>query len=198
MNMSNDDRRRFFRITDAIGVSYTLVADTEGIAKDNPSPTEQSMNVQALLEAHSHEIKKALSDLESSHPLAADAITALDKKLDTVVTLMALDNLVDSKAAHSIQEASISACGIAFPVDEVLSPETKINLSLYLDTSGEQISAVGRVIDCQSLVEASTYYLRVEFVEMVDNEREKLIQHIIQRQGSLLKSLREQMDDDRV
>lgn len=191
MNMSNDDRRRFFRITDAIGVSYTLVSESEDEPPEKGGASIQGMSIHSLLEPHNQEITSALSDLASSQPEAANAISALNKKLDAITHLIELEGLVDGRATHSIQEASISACGIAFPVNEELAPDTKINLSLFLETSGEQVAAIGRVIDCQSLMEEDAYYLRVEFIEMVDSEREKLIQHIIQRQGSLLRSLKE-------
>lgn len=193
MNMSNDDRRRFFRITDAIGVSYTLINESENSPQEKATLPKQGVNIHTLLETHNQEITSALSDLASTQPEAVNAMSALNKKLDTIATLIELEGLIDGRAIHSIQEASISACGIAFPVNEALLPDTKINLSLFLETSGEQVAAIGRVIDCQPLTEEGSYYLRVEFVEMVDNEREKLIQHIIQRQGSLLKSLREEM-----
>ncbi|MGH1439609.1 MAG: PilZ domain-containing protein [Cellvibrionaceae bacterium] len=193
MNMSNDDRRRFFRITDAIGVSYTLMNESEENPPEKGGGSIQGMSIHSLLESHNQEITSALSDLASSQPEAANAISALNKKLDTITTLIELEGLVDGRATHSIQEASISACGIAFSVNEELASDTKINLSLFLETSGEQVAAIGRVIDCQSLAEEDAYYLRVEFVEMVDSEREKLIQHIIQRQGSLLRSLKEDM-----
>jgi len=193
MNMSNDDRRRFFRITDAIGVSYTLINESENSPQEKATLPTQGVNIHTLLETHNQEITSALSDLASTQPEAVNAISALNKKLDTIATLIELEGLIDGRSIHSIQEASISACGIAFPVTEALLPDTKINLSLFLETSGEQVAAIGNVIDCKPLTEEGSYYLRVEFVEMVDNEREKLIQHIIQRQGSLLKSLREEM-----
>jgi hypothetical protein len=147
-----------------------------------------------LLGVHNQEVQSALAKLESSDPAATQAIDVLNKKLDTIVALIWLDSLAGGMSNNSIQEADISACGIAFPVDESLSAEVSINLTLFFDASVEQVSAVGRVIDCQSLAEVKAYYLRVEFIEIKDSDRKKLIQHIIQRQGSLLRWLKEQME----
>jgi len=194
MKMTNDDRRRFFRITDAIGVSYALIKDGQENSEEGVAPVEKGVNVNQLLESHNLAVQSALDDLESTSSVAANAIAALNKKLDIIVSLIGLDNLAAGMFKHSTQEASISACGIAFPVDESMSSDVKINLTLFLETSGEQVAAVGRVIDCQSLDEEGLYYLRVEFIEMKDNDREKLIQHIMQRQGTLLRSLKEQFE----
>ena len=194
MNKMNEDRRRFFRITDAIGVSYSLVETDSDSGEASNKSAMNEVNVNKLLRSHNHAIKNALSVLKTTNAAAAEAITALDKKIDTVIRLMELDSTTEGVQSHSIHQASISACGIAFPVSEELSSDTQLNLTLYLETSGEQVNALGKVIDCQSLPEEGSYYLRVEFVEMDDSDREKLIQHIIQRQGSLLRSLKEQME----
>lgn len=187
MSNQNEDRRRFFRITDAIGVSYTLEnADDETVDE----VLGENINVQQLLGIHNQNLKTVLSKLEHESPLVAAALIEMDKKLDTVIALLELEN----KAAYSIQQASISACGIAFPVDRDLAINTMLKLTLYLETSGQEIKVLGRVVGCQNLPEEGVHYLRVEFTEMNDMDREKLIQHIVQRQGLLLRSLREQME----
>ncbi len=190
MTMLNEDRRRFFRIADAIGVSYKRVDEAHSDAQDD---MHEGANFFSLLESQTHSLQMLLSELKKSQPVAAKAIAALDKKLDTIVALMELDNITGGIATHSIQQASISACGIAFPVNENIEPDTQLRLSLLLETSSEQISALGRVVGCQEIGGQNNYCLRVEFVEMSDSDREKLIQHIVQRQGLLLHSLREQM-----
>jgi hypothetical protein len=42
MKVASDDRRRFLRITDAIGLNYTLIKDN---SDDGLSPTESGVNV---------------------------------------------------------------------------------------------------------------------------------------------------------
>lgn len=196
MKMTNDDRRRFFRISDAIGVSYTLISNEEDGSEAGGHSTETEVDVTELFKSDNQAIKSALEGLSTASPEAAKAIAALDSKIEKIITLIELDGSVEGKSLHSIQQASISACGIAFPISENIPAESKINLTLFLETAGEQVSALGRVIECQSLPEESEYYLRIEFVEMKEADREKLIQHIVQRQGSLLKSLREQISGE--
>jgi hypothetical protein len=188
----SEDRRRFFRITDAIGVAYSANQPSKQSADNNAG----IVSGYKLIQQQSALILTALEELAGVQPAAAKAIAAVNKKLDTLITLVELDNLTGQPAVKTIEEASISACGIAFPVNEILASDTIIFLTLYLDPSGDEVDAVGRVVDCKPLSRVGDYYLRVEFTEVENNGREKLIQHIVQRQGSLLRSLKDQADKD--
>ncbi len=189
-----DDRRRFFRITDAIGVAYEVIDEAETKASPNDPEVKTELNIQALLNQHSEEINSIILALGNEQPLVAKAVAALNKKIDTLLQFSELDSLASHQHFQSVEEASISACGIAFPINESLDVGKKLNLTLYLKPSEENIHAVGQVIDCKHLID-NDHYLRVEFTDMSDSYRESLIQHIVQRQGALLKSLREQLDD---
>lgn len=105
--------------------------------------------------------------------------------------MLELDSLITQRACHRVEEASISASGIAFPIAEKLNENTVLALDLLLRPSAKNITAIGRVISCESLSDDPLYYLRVEFTEMTTPDKETLIQHIVQRQGALLRSLRD-------
>lgn len=185
-----DDRRRFFRITDAIGVSYERI-DAEK-STDSVDDTHK-IDIKNLLGHHDAAINDILLDLREESPLAAQAVDIVNKKLDALLRFFELDSLSASESFQRVDEASISACGIAFPATEAMDVGVQLNLVLYLQPSNEKVHSIGKVVGCQSNNES--HYLRVEFVDMSDADRECLIQHIVQRQGALLKTLREQMDD---
>ena len=192
MNMlkKEEDRRRFFRITDAIGVAYEVIDDND--TEETESPEQANVDIKDLLACHNNAINDLLSDLSGTHPAVAKTIDAVNKKLDAILQFLELDALSSNQHIQRIEEASISACGIAFPIEQPLALGTRLNLTLDLKPSDEKIYAVGEVVGCQSTDDS--HYLRVEFTEMQDAYRESLIQHIVQRQGALLKSLREQLD----
>lgn len=196
MKMTHDDRRRFFRITDSIGVSYKHINEEDDNASEKVvGSVHDALNASELLEFHNQALNKALSDLDGRDSLAATAISALNRKIDAVISLMEIDGLQENKVIHnSVQEASISACGIAFPVAETISSQAMLELTLYLETSGEKVVAIGKVIECEKGKDDDSFYIRVEFTEMSEREREKLIQHIVLRQGSLLRSIKQQFE----
>jgi len=196
--MSNDDRRRFFRITDFLGVAYKVVDSNHSIAVNNEiegSTDTPVIEVGGVIKNHNKIIDEALAEVDKRDPHSAKAINQLNKKVDAILMMMELDNLIAHKAEHSIEEASISASGIAFPVSENLSVGSSLSLDLILKPSKQQIKAMGKVIECESITDSDQYYLRVEFTEVDGKDREGLIQHIVQRQGALLRTLQGQLGD---
>jgi hypothetical protein len=145
-----------------------------------------------VMEHHNEDISQPLTELGESAPIAAKAITALNDKIDTMLNLLELDNIIIQKKMQRVEAASVSACGIAFPIDETLALGQKLKLMMRLEPSNIKLNVIGCVIDCNQLGEDN--YLRVEFIDMSDADREHLIQHIMMRQGVLLKTLREQVD----
>ncbi|MFT7490436.1 MAG: hypothetical protein ACI80S_000017 [Pseudohongiellaceae bacterium] len=188
------NRRRFFRITDAIHVAYEIIDEAATLETFAADHNETMIDAVAFINQHNESISQTLSELGESSPLAAKAITALNDKINTLLTLLELDNIIIHKKLQRVESASVSACGIAFPIADTIAAGTRLKLMMRLEPSNIKLNTIGCVIDCNVLGEES--YLRVEFVEMNDVDREHLIQHIMQRQGALLKSLREQVDDD--
>jgi predicted component of type VI protein secretion system len=189
-----EDRRRFFRITDAIGVMYDVIdTDNNKSKKLSDKDEKKFIDMQLLIKQNDETISTAVKKLKEQQPQAARAVDAINKKLDTIIKLFELENHSSRQDVLPIEDASISACGIAFPINEYLEKKTKLKLTLYLQTSGDQVEAEGRVIECRELKDEN-YYLRVEFTSMTSPNRESLIQHIVQRQGVLLRSLRNNLE----
>jgi hypothetical protein len=193
--MTDDtNRRRFFRITDAINVAYEIIDEAATLESLEVDHNEVMIDAIAIIEQHNEDISQTLSELGESAPIAAKAITALNDKIDTLLNLLELDNILIQKKLQRVEAASVSACGIAFPIAETIAVGQKLKLMMRLEPANIKLSVIGCVVDRNELGEE--YYLRVEFVDMSDVDREHLIQHIMQRQGALLKSLREQVDAD--
>lgn len=188
------DRRRFFRITDAIHVAYEIIDEEATLESLEVDHNEVMIDAIAIIEQHNEDVSQTLSELGESAPIAAKAITALNDKIDTLLSLLELDNIIIQKKLQRVEAASVSACGIAFPISETIAVGQKVRLMMRLESANIKLNAIGCVVDCNELGEE--YYLRVEFVDMSDTDREHLIQHIMQRQDLLLKSLRQQVDVD--
>jgi hypothetical protein len=191
MKESGDNRRRFFRIIDALGVSYRVISGKESTANsDEDEGAVQFVDTLSVMNDYNTLIQSSLEKIKTKDEHAAIAIEQLNKKVDTILMMLELDSLITQRACHRVEEASISASGIAFPIEESLQSNTYLALDLLLRPSSKHVNAVGKVIACDRLSAESLYYLRVEFTEMMDKDREILIQHIVQRQGTLLLALK--------
>jgi hypothetical protein len=199
MKESSDNRRRFFRIVDALGVSYRVMTEKESTAKSDTGEDEGAahfVDTLSVMNNYNTLIQASLEKIKTKDEHAAIAIEQLNKKVDTLLMMLELDSLITQRACHRLEEASISASGIAFPIEEHLQPNTCLALDLLLRPSSKHVNAVGNVVSCDRLSEESLYYLRVEFTAMTDKDKEVLIQHIVQRQGTLLRALNSDEDND--
>jgi hypothetical protein len=174
-------------------VSYRIVKADQHNGDD--AEAEESINTLSILNHHNTLIQTQLEAIESKNPETAALISQLNQKIDAILLMLELGNLMSQHACHRVDEASISASGIACPIDEPLAPNDFIELDLLLRPSAKHVVAIGQIVSCERIPNDSAYYLRVEFTEMTDNNREKLIQHIVQRQGVLLRTLKD-MDDN--
>jgi len=191
MTKAKDNRRRYFRIVDSLGVSYrVIVAEKEG--EDDP---EKCIDTLDILNHHNSLIQEQLRVVEDTSPELATLASQLNKKIDAILMMLELDSLMTHHACHRIDEASISASGIAFPIEESLAPNTALELDLLLRPSSKHVVTVGQVVSCDKVTDTNTYYLRVDFTDMTDTHRETLIQHIVQRQGVLLRTLKDLKGD---
>ena len=193
-DIETKNRRRFFRITDAIHVAYEVIDEEATLESLDNKHKEVMIDAISVIEQHNEDISCTLCELGESAPIVAKAITAVNDKIDTLLNLLELDNVIVQKKLQRVEAASVSACGIAFPVGEMLKVGQRLKLMMHLESSDTRLTLIGSVVDCNELGEE--YYLRVEFVDMNDTDREHLIQHIVQRQSILLKMLREQSDEN--
>ncbi len=199
MNDNVDNRRRFFRIVDALGVSYRVMTDTEvGVQKNDEDADEtdqQFVDTFSVMNGFNQSIQESLEKIESRDADTAKAIASINKKVDALLMMLELDSLITQRACHKVEEASISASGIAFPVEEPLDADVSLALDLLLRPSSKHVNAIGKVVSCEQLSDEPLYYLRVEFTEMTHKDKETLIQHIVQRQGALLRALRDELEE---
>lgn len=186
MAENKDNRRRYFRIVDSLGVSYRVIASE----KDGAFDPEKRINNLSVLNHHNTLIQEQFAIVESISPEFAILALQLNQKIDAILMMLELDNLMSKHACHRIDQASISASGVAFPIEEALAPNTMLELDLLLRPSAKHVVVIGQVIACEQMSDTDRYYLRVEFTEMTDANRETLIQHIVQRQGVLLRALK--------
>lgn len=184
-----DDRRRYFRISDNLGVAYRVVADDH--LRDEPPRTEP-VRIFHLLEEQDELISQLLTTLRERDPLVADLARALNQKINSIVNQLEMESRLIEQIAHKVCEVNISACGLGFPVEEAIVPGTQVQLDLVLLPESRRLLTDALVVSCEP--EGEGHYARMNFVNMAPRDQELLIQHIVKRQGDLLRSAREQAE----
>lgn len=188
--VSGSDRRRFFRISDNIGVNYRPLApeelDQHIESLINPSDTL------TLLSDYNKQIESLLGQVALREPAVADLLSVMDKKINCVIAQLELESRLTQSLAHRVQEVNISACGMALTLDEQLESGLALDLELMLLPARLLLHCRGVVVDACPATEEDGYHTRIDFNGMAAQDQESLIQHIVKRQGVLLKALRDE------
>ncbi|GLS27795.1 hypothetical protein [Marinibactrum halimedae] len=202
--MSNqEDRRRFFRIDDTLGVAYTKMNETENI----PDAKQQN-DLFRQLASYDRVLAEQLSVLQTRDPVVAKILDALNQKLIAVVNQLEMDNYLVRSLVHKAREVNVSACGMAFYTEDTLQQGDHLHLELALLPSNTIVSTMAKVVDVvdhpvagesmagELMVGESVVgerganenrYVRMDFFAMNTQDQELLIQHLVKRQGQKIR-----------
>ncbi len=182
----NDERRRYFRISDTVGISYHVI---EGVDEGSPNKTKEvATDVLDLVSRQDQQIEKLLIEVGESHPKVAELVTVFNQKLERIVSQLVIESRLVGRLAHRVKEANLSACGLAFHNDEKLSEGTRLKMELMLYPEEKSITVNGIVVGCDA--EGPEWYLRVDFYGLSENMQELMIQHVVKSQSQQLKKTR--------
>lgn len=181
------ERRRFFRINDRVGVAYRVLTEAE--ANSRQEQDAQPADTQSLLARYEQTIDQLLPQVESA--LVAELLGTLNKKLNCIIAQLELDSQLVRDLAHKVREVNISACGMAFVAEEAVMPGKILSLDLLLRPEGTQLATYGQVLSCEKTDEG--HYLRINFISLSPFDQEVLIQHIVRRQGWLIREQRDRL-----
>lgn len=179
-----DDRRRFFRIDDHIGVSYQVVEENELMGQSEPP---RQSDLFGVLNELDKTIIYELNELKVSDPKLATLLDAFDRKLNALINQMEIDNYLVQRLAHKVRQVNISACGMGLQVEESLREDDILLVDLVLIPGNVNITSYARVISSEAVSE-DEYYIRMDFFGMANQDQELLIQHIVRRQGHLIRA----------
>lgn len=176
----SQERRRYFRITDTVGLAYTLLSEMGDAEAQALTPAQTLLS---HLTEQDKKIEKALIAAKKESPHVAELISLFNQKLERVVNLLTLEGKLIEQIAVRVREVNISACGIAFINEECLKIGTPLKLEMSLLPSEKTIYTQGRVIGCEPADDEGHFYIRIDFYGMKNQSQEVLIQHIVKNQN---------------
>lgn len=169
------EKRRYFRINEKVGFTYEWLDASEN---EEESTTNE--------EDDDRKILRLIGELATESPVIAELIAALNAKLDRTIQRITLDSETLTQVVSRIREINISACGLGFIHDQSAQIGRHMRCELELFPGEKTIVTRGVLVACD--VVAGGYYWRVDFYGMSHTSQERLIQHIVQRQGAQLKN----------
>ncbi|MBK8970517.1 MAG: hypothetical protein IPM37_03815 [Hahellaceae bacterium] len=187
------ERRRFFRVTDEIGLKYAL-ATAESLAA-RPLDPDSKLKVDVL--ALEGQIRASIELLKSHGNPVVKTLELMNRKLNLLLA-DEIPTTIEEKESV-VCSASLSACGIAFWADDTFDVGTELKLELTLLPSHLHLGLNGIIVeslvrseaDSNEPVEAGHYLLRIDFRDIQEEQQEVLIQHVLKCQSRDLRLRRE-------
>lgn len=182
------ERRRYFRVTDLVGLRYQFLSQDEQALAIQAKPT----SMKDLLKQIDNEVLANLALIQGSQPEVHRLLDLLNQKIN-----LALDSEPKSQeeleAASHVCSVNLSACGLAFPSEKPVTLNQYISMELTLYPNNVRLTLLAAAIACDRYddeSESNKYIIRANFVEISDANQEVLVQHVIKRQALQLKQQR--------
>jgi len=185
----SDERRRFFRITDTVGVAYKVLSEEEIAAQEEGEQSPEK--IFNMITNYDAAIEALLVELASKDTLLEELLSAMNKKINSVISHLELESRLIERLAHKIQEVNISACGIAFYVMEELMEGQIVSLDIALYPTETHVFTYGTVVGSDFFAETGERFVRIDFYGMESSDQEVLIQHIVKRQSTMMQVVRQ-------
>lgn len=182
----DDERRRYFRIDDKIGITYEVVGDAATESAETAQSGSVPLDIVDFSTQQDDEINQLLEQLEKESPLAAKILGHINNKIERFANQGHSIALMSEQVSFAIKKANISACGISFNALNEINDGAVLKMSLTLLSENITLTTKGRVIDCLVLGKTGEYRWRIDFYDMPADDQETLIQYIVQRQSALL------------
>lgn len=174
-----DERRRYFRILDDIGIRYEILSPDDVPARQaalDRGEFEGNNNIQLA----ERQLQLLIDKLRVQNPEYAEAIHLLNTKFNSLK-----DQTPAFAALRSlIKRASISACGVSFESDERMREGDQLYLDLTLLPTDLHVHTLAEVVGCREM--DKQWLLSVDFFGLSHENEELMVQHIVKRQGRLL------------
>lgn len=180
-----DEQRDNVRVRDRVQLTYRLI-ESEDI-----NPNESAEKFFPFIWTK-YPTSILLEEVEDPNYKTLSHIIDLNRKIDILAELLIKENKLPAEVTRSI-DICISASGIKININEPSNPRQKIALCIVLPfippvklfVMGEIIRSIP--LDRQSYTDGVIYETGIKFLNLKEEDYEKIIKYIFKKQRDLLK-----------
>ena len=182
-----EERRRYYRINDDLTLKYRVIDESrfESEVQQTKLAFVRHTEIDKGLQLLDEEFEQLCVNLENNHPLVAEALFLLNKKISVLAKLASFDPATELDDMQS-RAVNLSGCGIGFYTEEMLQEDTALAIDMVLSPENTYLTLFGRVVYSNTDTEGH-YFVAVDFENMDETDQEKIIQHVIKKQSLDLK-----------
>lgn len=181
----SDERRRFYRIEDIVGLK-TRVIDKENHKQelDRFWNDQHQFSIRNEFNYKLDQHQADLQKIKTKMPELGRYLSVLQEQLDLLTEKM-IDNEDDFTSDE--KTVNLSAQGISFIASEKVQTGDIVELNLLLLPSQHKVVVFAKVIECRQIEkDTDKYNIALDFEHIHDADRELLVKHV---HGKQLRSL---------
>jgi len=179
-----DERRRFFRIDDAVNLYYRIVDEQTVVAASKMTDDVLSnCSLVTALDVLNQESRLVLHRIEKNEPEIAEYLKLMDSKISLLAQAVLQQN--NDLSESSLCNTNLSASGLAIEVDSDIKVGEFIEVKLFLSSCVAVILLYGKVVYCKknhTPEKTASFQIGIDYINLKDADREVLIKHIVKRQ----------------
>lgn len=179
-----DERRRFFRIDDAVNLYYRIVDEQTVVAASKMTDDVLSnCSLVTALDVLNQESRLVLHRIEKNEPEIAEYLKLMDSKISLLAQAVLQQN--NDLSESSLCNTNLSASGLAIEVDCDIKVGEFIEVKLFLSSCVAVILLYGKVVYCKknpTPEKTASFQIGIDYINLKDADREVLIKHIVKRQ----------------
>lgn len=175
------ERRRYARSDVHVFLRYRVGSEEESVV-DEATPGAGPVSRLKLVVTFSAMTKRyapVLDRLREQAPEVTEYLESLDRKIGLLARALVLQDINADHASPS--RVNLSAGGVGFHVAVPLPAGTDVEIELVLLPGFTPVFAHGKVVHARQDPEGDErlpYYVGVEFVEINDDDRARIAQHV--------------------
>jgi len=179
-----DERRRFFRIDDAVNLYYRIVDEQTVVAASKMTDDVLSnCSLVTALDVLNQESRLVLHRIEKNEPEIAEYLKLMDSKISLLAQAVLQQN--NDLSESTLCNTNLSASGLAIEVDCDIKVGEFIEVKLFLSSCVAVILLYGKVVYCKknpTPEKTASFQIGIDYINLKDADREVLIKHIVKRQ----------------
>lgn len=191
--LQSEERRRFFRIDDDIALYYKIIDANALKAGSHVSQNAlEGCSMATAWHILTQEAKIIQPRIESKDLEYAEYFKILNAKMDLIASAFIMQDV--DKEEQKTRNVNLSASGLAFDNKEALPLGVFLEVKLVLGSVVASIALQAKVVYCRKNTDDPSkppYLVGLDYENIHEQDRELLIQYIMQRQKQQIRESKE-------
>lgn len=192
----SSERRQYFRIQDSVLIKYRVLQSDmqDSVQREAEMNRTRIENARAALFGIETDFQEMCEKLRKEQPAVVSVLQIINRKINLLERVISTEVLTPStteSTEHEPKFVNLSGGGLSVRAENPLAEHANLVIDLVLLPGHEPMRVFGEVVYCRESDEQG-YEIGIEYNNIRHQDRERLVQHVLNRQSEQLRLEREQ------